>query len=102
MLHRLSADQAVHLAGLYAQGQRCLTLRHPDVDTAEGERALLRALDDLEQLEAQQVVRALTTSSTTWWWESTPSRHADDVVQLARTRLTGLLRPGWSLTDQPT
>lgn len=66
MLHRLRADQAVHLAGLCAQDQRCLTLHHPDVDTVEDERALLRALDGLERLEDQQVVRAHTASATTW------------------------------------
>ncbi|WP_299039686.1 hypothetical protein [uncultured Pseudokineococcus sp.] len=56
MLHRLRADQAVHLAGLYAQGQRCLTLHHPDVTTVDDESALLAALEDLEVDSDQHVV----------------------------------------------
>lgn len=100
MLHRLAGDQAVHLAGLYAQGQRCLTLHHPEVTTADDEDVLLQVLEDIDAL-GQQVTRARTTTATTWWWETTPVRHADDVVQAARAHLTRLLRPGWVLSEQP-
>lgn len=53
-------DQTVHVAGLYAEGQRCLTLHHGELETAPDEQSCLALLEVLHEHAGREVSRVRT------------------------------------------